>query len=102
MIFGDCRLFVLAILRYNQIVKTETKYMKIGINASFARKINTGIGQVTINFLKELSKSKRDKFVLYLEEDLPKDIKLPRNFKKRIFLPLWKRDDLVRKIWWKK
>jgi len=102
MIFGDCRLFVLAILRYNQIVKTETKYMKIGINASFARKINTGIGQVTINFLKELSKSKRDKFVLYLEEDLPKDIKLPRNFKKRIFLPLWKRDDLVRKIWWEK
>ena len=47
--------------------------MKIGINASFARKMNTGIGQVTINFLKELSKSKRDKFVLYLEEDLPKE-----------------------------
>jgi glycosyltransferase involved in cell wall biosynthesis len=64
--------------------------------------MNTGIGQVTINFLKELSKSKRDKFVLYLEEDLPKDIKLPRNFRKRIFLPLWRRDDLIRKTWWEK
>jgi len=76
--------------------------MKIGINASFARKSNTGIGQVSINFLKELSKSKKDKFVLYLEEDLPKNIKLPKNFQKRIFLPLWRRDDLIRKVWWEK
>jgi len=76
--------------------------MKIGINASFARKSNTGIGQVSINFLKELSKFKKDKFVLYLEEDLPKNIKLPKNFKKRIFLPLWRRDDLIRKVWWEK
>lgn len=85
----------LQILGYNSI-------MKIGINASFARKPNTGIGQVTINFLKELSKRKKEKFVLYLEEDLPKNIKLPKNFKKRIFLPLWKRDDLIRKVWWEK
>lgn len=76
--------------------------MKIGINASFARKQNTGIGQVTLNFLKELSKNRNDKFILYLEEDLPKKIKLPRNFKKRVFLPFWRRDDLIRKIWWEK
>jgi glycosyltransferase involved in cell wall biosynthesis len=41
-------------------------------------------------------------FVIYLEEDLPKDIKLPENFRKEIFLPFWKRDDLIRKIWWEK
>lgn len=88
--------------------------MKIGINASFARKPNTGIGQVTLNFLRKLSElSAKDEFasngkvqtkdlefILYLEEDI--NIKLPDNFQKRIFLPLWKRDDLIRKIWWEK
>jgi glycosyltransferase involved in cell wall biosynthesis len=87
----------------------EYIHMKIGINASFARKSNTGIGQVTLNFLRKLSESKiqSEKFkdievVLYLEEDLPEDIKLPANFTKKIFLPFWKRDDLIRKIWWEK
>lgn len=80
----------------------------IGINASFARKPNTGIGQVTINFLKKLIALKAKnykleaKFILYLEEDLPKGFNLPENFEKRIFLPMWKRDDLIRKIWWEK
>ena len=83
--------------------------MKIGINASFARKPNTGIGQVTLNFLRKLSNFQFSifnfqnlEFVIYLEEDLPEDIKLPDNFKKKIFLPFWKRDDLIRKIWWEK
>ncbi|MFA6383048.1 MAG: glycosyltransferase family 1 protein [Parcubacteria group bacterium] len=84
--------------------------MKIGINASFARKPASGTGQVTINFLKKLielesqkSKVKSDlEFILYLEEDLPRDFKLPKNFTKHIFLPPWKRDDLLRKIWWEK
>lgn len=100
--------------------------MKIGINASFARKPYTGIGQVTLNFLQKLSNfqfpislaspdpAKRGnfqncEFILYLEEDFPKGFKLPKNsaslagkFEKRIFLPLWKRDDLIRKIWWEK
>lgn len=78
----------------------------IGINASFARKPNNGIGQVTINFLKKLIELKvqneKLKVILYLEEDLPKGFKLPKNFEKRIFLPVWKRDDLIRKIWWEK
>lgn len=82
----------------------------IGINASFARKPNTGIGQVTLNFLRKLSKlntsgTGRDlsvHYILYLEEDLPKSFKLPASFEKRIFLPMWKRDDLIRKIWWEK
>lgn len=78
--------------------------MRIGINASFVRKPSTGIGQVTVNFLKKLAAQKTDdEYVLYLEEDLPKDIRLPKNFQKKIFLPsFWKRDDLIRKIIWEK
>jgi glycosyltransferase involved in cell wall biosynthesis len=79
------------------------KNIKIGINASFLRKPHTGIGQVAANFLRELVKHKTDlEFVVYLEEDLSKDLRLPKNFTKKIFLPIYKRDDLIRKIWWEK
>lgn len=84
---------------------------RIGINASFARKPGSGIGQVTINFLKELAlsnplfesgKDDETEFILYLEEDLPIENDLPKGFRKCIFLPFWKRDDLVRKILWER
>lgn len=87
--------------------------MKIGINASFLRKPDTGIAQVTLNFLRELasqeaknqkSKTKAGKdreYIVYLEEDLPKGLKLPKNFTVKKFLPFfYRRDDLIRKIWW--
>jgi glycosyltransferase involved in cell wall biosynthesis len=76
--------------------------MRIGINASFLRKPDTGIGQVSRGFVSELIKSHNSKneYFLYLEESI--DFKLPKNFHKRIFLPIWKRDDLIRKIWWEK
>jgi glycosyltransferase involved in cell wall biosynthesis len=82
----------------------STAPITIGINASFLRKPHTGIGQVTLNFLRQLKKLKCEEvfFVLYLEEDLPKNFKLPKNFEVRVFLPTWKRDDLIRKIWWEK
>jgi glycosyltransferase involved in cell wall biosynthesis len=82
----------------------KSNSLTVGINASFSRKPETGIGQVTLNFLRKLSRFKINeyKFILYLEEDLPKNFKLPENFEKHIFLPLWKRDDLIRKIWWEK
>jgi glycosyltransferase involved in cell wall biosynthesis len=87
--------------------------MKIGINASSFRRPDTGIGQVTANFVNFLANSaeliipklglkiKDIDFFLYLEEDI--DLKLPKNFHKRIFLPKFqKRDDLFRKILWEK
>lgn len=94
---------------YNRTMKN--KRITVGINASFLRKPNTGIGQVTLNFLRKLSelkvqsaklKFKEIEFILYLEEDLPKDFRLSENFISRAFLPFWKRDDLIRKIWWEK
>lgn len=81
--------------------------MRIGINASFLRKSGTGIGQVTTNFLRTLAiMSKEDErfkdadFFVYTEEKT--DIDLPGNFHIRTFLPLWRRDDLIRKLWWEK
>lgn len=81
--------------------------MTIGINASFLRKLDTGIGQVTRNFLEKLrdlndeNDTNKIKFILYLEEDV--DFDLQENFEKRIFLPkFYKRDDLIRKVIWEK
>lgn len=88
--------------------------MKIGINASFLRKPGTGIGQVTINFLRKLvefqtrlsdghvSDSQNLEFVLYCEEEPTFDFSLPKNFHIRVFLPTWKRDDILRKILWER
>lgn len=86
--------------------------MRIGINASFVRKPYTGTGQVTVHFLETLAKKKDwekilglkkeeyAEFFLYFEENFP--LKSGGNIHKRNFLPLWKRDDLIRKIWWEK
>jgi len=82
----------------------DNKKSIVGINASYLRKLNTGIGQVTFNFLRKLNELEVEgcKFILYLEEELPKSLKLSKNFETLFFLPLWKRDDLIRKIWWEK
>ena len=76
--------------------------MRIGINASFLRKPFTGTGQVTINFLRKIGERSDVEFILYTEEPIPQEIDLPRHFIHRSFLPLWKRDDLIRKVWWEK
>lgn len=75
--------------------------MKIGINASFARKPGSGMGEVTLNYLRALgNKNKNDEFILYLEEELILD--LPKNFTKKVLVPFYKRDDLIRKVIWEK
>lgn len=76
--------------------------MRVGINASFLRKPDTGIGQVTINFLRKVSESARAEFLLYLEEDIADGIDIPGHFRRRVFLPPWKRDDVFRKLWWER
>ncbi len=74
---------------------------RIGINVSFLRKPATGIGQVAFNFLKTLNRHPQNfKYLLYAEKNI--DLELEKNFIKRVFLPPYKRDDLIRKIWWEK
>ncbi len=75
--------------------------MKIGINASFLRKPATGIGQVALNYLKTLNEyPQNSKYFVYTEGE--NNLKLGDNFIKKNFLPPYKRDDLIRKIWWEK
>ncbi len=77
--------------------------MKIAINASFIRKPDSGTGQISFNFIKKLAKKNLSgfKFILYLEEDT--DLDLPANFEQRVLTNrFYKRDDLLRKIWWEK
>ncbi len=80
---------------------------RIGINAAFLRQPGTGIGEMTRHFLHTLIEvSRKDanfaraEFLLYLQEDI--DWVLPENFAKKVVPPPYKRDDLVRKIWWER
>jgi glycosyltransferase involved in cell wall biosynthesis len=82
--------------------------MKIGINASFIRKQDSGIGQVSANFLRMLaSQIKNDKnifkeieFVLYLEKN--QEIDFSDKFEKCVVNSFYRRDDLIGKIIWEK
>lgn len=92
--------------------------MKIGINVSFLSKPMTGIGQVTANFLRELvefsishsqfpnndqkPKAQQAEFILYCQEEPKPDFELPENFKIKVFLPWWKRDDVIRQWLWER
>ncbi len=81
--------------------------MRIGINVSFARKGNTGIGQYTLHLVREilnLEESRKHNFYLYAE-DKESLAKMPDGemIAKRIVpTPFYKRDDLVRKTTWEK
>jgi glycosyltransferase involved in cell wall biosynthesis len=82
--------------------------MRIGINASFLRKSGTGIGQVAVHVLRTLILHTQYllpescEFYLYCEEEPVLPFPLPKNFHVRVFLPFWKRDDVLRKILWEK
>lgn len=78
--------------------------MTIGIDASFLRKPGTGIGQVTRSFIWSLAKNPEThahRFILYLEAGA-NELVLPAHFRQRVFLPPWKRDDLVRRWLWER
>ncbi|MDH4330654.1 MAG: glycosyltransferase family 4 protein [Candidatus Moranbacteria bacterium] len=74
---------------------------RIGINASFLRKLGTGVGQVTLNVLRNFDgEDTENEAVLFLEEE--SDLDVLNDFQTQVFLPLYKRDDLIRKILWEK
>jgi len=79
--------------------------MKIGINASFARKEDTGIGQYTINLVKALiCLADEDSFCLYFEDrESQRLFPDAKNIRKRTLItPLYHRDDLIRKTAWER
>lgn len=81
---------------------TAPSTMRVGINATFLRKPHTGIGQVTLHFLRSIPESSRVEYILYSEEDIPDELGIPRHFLRKAFLPPWRRDDLIRKLWWER
>lgn len=85
--------------------------MKIGINVSFLGKPMTGIGQVTTNFLRELASlsvkegilnSPERVVYLYCQEAPVLDFELPKNFIVKVFLPWYRRNDVIRQWLWEK
>ncbi|MBP7811480.1 MAG: glycosyltransferase family 4 protein [Candidatus Moranbacteria bacterium] len=82
--------------------------MRIGINASFLRKPATGIGQVTLYFLEQLSvvfaaypENQRPKVIFYTQE--PCERVFNPDFQEKVFLPYWwTRDDILREWLWEK
>lgn len=99
--------FIYVFLWYSTHI--QKLYMKIGINASFLRKSETGIGQVTLHSIKELLRLHGNspmfsdhEFVLYTQEPLPDSLRLAGNFTAQSFLPPYTRDDLARQYWWEK
>ncbi len=82
----------------------------IGINASFLRKVDTGIGQVTYYFLKYLfaylkENDLAERIIIYTEEEVSEKMRsmtvdLPVEWK--VVSGWYKRDDLLRKILWEK
>ncbi|MBD3238608.1 MAG: glycosyltransferase [Candidatus Moranbacteria bacterium] len=79
--------------------------MKIGINASFLRKKETGMGQYSLYLLRAIltdQNNLKHKFYLYFEEESGYDlIENTDNLVKKILkVPFYKRDDLVKKATW--
>ncbi len=76
--------------------------LRIGVNALFLRKSDTGIGRVTRSLLEEIAKiDKENTYLLYL--DKRPDLKLPANFRcKVISSHFYKREDLVKQTFWER
>lgn len=76
--------------------------IKIGINALFLRKLDTGIGRSTKNLIEELEKLDRENlYYLYTDHKLP--IKLSANFRTKIVSSsFYRREDLIKQTFWEK
>lgn len=81
--------------------------MKIGINGSFLRKPHTGMGQVTLHYLRQLCSTEKenfaeDSYIIFLEEAVDDSLlgHIPDNIQIQVVKTLYKRDDLIRKTWW--
>lgn len=76
--------------------------LRIGINALFLRKVETGIGRVTKSLLEELIKLDRENtYVLYTDQRV--GFHLPSNFRVKILSSsFYRREDLVKQTFWER
>lgn len=76
--------------------------IRIGINALFLRKADTGIGRVTKSLLVELVRfDKENSYVLYTDKRA--DFRFPANFRVKILnSSFYRREDLVKQTFWER
>lgn len=76
--------------------------MRIGVNALFLRKIDTGIGRVTKSLLSELARiDKENHYYLYADKRV--DFHYPANFRIKISgTSFYRREDLVKQTFWER
>ncbi len=78
--------------------------MRIGINGAFLRRPGVGVGQVSEHVLRHLPKREGTDYIVYTEEAFQgHSAWLGRaDIRVKPMLPRWRRDDLIRKVWWEK
>ena len=76
--------------------------LRIGINALFLRKFETGIGRVTKSLIEELIKlDKENTYILYTDQRV--GFHLPANFRVKILASsFYRREDLVKQTFWER
>jgi len=76
--------------------------LKIGFNALFLRKTDTGIGRVTKSVLEELMRLDREN-VYFLYTDRRVEFRLPSNFRVKILSSsFYRREDLIKQTFWER
>lgn len=76
--------------------------IRIGVNALFLRKVDTGIGRVTKSLLLELARfDKENNYILYT--DRRAELRFPSNFRVKILnSSFYRREDLVKQTFWER
>ena len=76
--------------------------LRIGINALFLRKFETGIGRVTKCLIDELAELDKDNsYILYVDQRV--NFHLPSNFRVKILgSSFYRREDLVKQTFWER
>jgi len=76
--------------------------VRIGINALFLRKFETGIGRVTKSLIDELAElDKENSYILYTDQRV--NFHLPSNFRVKILASsFYRREDLVKQTFWER
>lgn len=77
--------------------------LRVGVNALFLKKAETGIGRVTRNLLEELARiDTKNEYILYTDSRLP-NLKMPANFKvKMVPSNFYRREDLIKQTVWER
>lgn len=78
--------------------------MRIGVNANYFQKPSTGIGVVTLEFMRALAETpegRAHEWIWYYEGSVPEEV-WPENWQFRKVSTWWKRDDIPHRYLWER